>query len=252
MVPLKVVCSSNVTPSARHCTVEGRAGRHSSTLLSTFSRVRPVRCLRDRPKTLSMTEKLRLVLCVMMVVAVGGAARTDRLRDLSALPKATTVKEAAQLHTLLTARGSALRAAMGLPSFGGASFGAASPSPLTTEAMLRCIPASAPPAATTVTPTAFGGDPTGVHDSTDSLVKAVEALMTICVAARAEPSTPHHLAFNITDCGGATLDLQGGAFLISKPVVLPPWVGNLHVRSTVHIFREIRTRGCHWFPRLIP
>ena len=42
------------------------------------------------------------------------------------------------------------------------------------------------------------------------------------------------MASNITDLGGATLDLSGGTYLISAPLVIPPGVGNAQiVRGTL-------------------
>lgn len=39
------------------------------------------------------------------------------------------------------------------------------------------------------------------------------------------------MAANIVDLGGATLDLRGGEYLISEPLVVPPFVGNCHFRD---------------------
>eukprot|EP00937_MAST-01D_sp_MAST-1D-sp2_P008195 g8195.t1 len=48
---------------------------------------------------------------------------------------------------------------------------------------------------------------------------------------------------NVSDCGGATLDLEGGDYLLSAPLLIPPLVGNLHVqRGTL--------RAAATFPKL--
>ena len=42
------------------------------------------------------------------------------------------------------------------------------------------------------------------------------------------------MASNITDLGGATLDLSGGTYLISAPILIPPGFGNAQiVRGTL-------------------
>ena len=69
----------------------------------------------------------------------------------------------------------------------------------------------------------FGGDPTGVSDSTTAVNAAVSALLKSC-----GPGTD---AKPLLDCGGATLDLQGGEFLISAPVYINPGYGNLRIRQ---------------------
>jgi len=43
------------------------------------------------------------------------------------------------------------------------------------------------------------------------------------------PSRP--MASNITNLGGATIDLQGGQYVLSQPIVIPPMYGNLHIRD---------------------
>ena len=76
-----------------------------------------------------------------------------------------------------------------------------------------------------IDPTAFGADPTGKTDSTAAFARAVEALLSTKAMA------PHAMASGIADMGGVTLDLGGGQFLLSAPVVIPPMYGNLHVRD---------------------
>jgi hypothetical protein len=82
-------------------------------------------------------------------------------------------------------------------------------------------------AASIIRPADFGADATGATDSSPMMAKAMAALL----AARG----PHHtMASNITDLGGATLDLSGGTYLISAPLVIPPGYGNAQiVRGTL-------------------
>ena len=73
-----------------------------------------------------------------------------------------------------------------------------------------------------VVPSDFGADPTGATDSTAAFAQAMAALLT----AR---GPRHTMADNNTDLGGATLDLSGGTYLISAPLVIPGGNGNLHI-----------------------
>ena len=83
-------------------------------------------------------------------------------------------------------------------------------------------PAPAPPAGSRVfSPLAHGGDPTGLTDSTAALQATVADLLAACGERR--------LADWVRDCGGAVLDLQGGEYLVSAPLAIPPGYGNLHV-----------------------
>ena len=74
-------------------------------------------------------------------------------------------------------------------------------------------------------PGAFGADPTGRTDSTKSLVAAMLALTN----ATAHADDP--MADCIVNLGGATLDLGGGEYLISSPLIIPPHVGNVRIRG---------------------
>eukprot|EP00054_Salpingoeca_dolichothecata_P013636 m.76163 g.76163 ORF g.76163 m.76163 type:complete len:496 (+) comp20579_c0_seq5:184-1671(+) len=78
----------------------------------------------------------------------------------------------------------------------------------------------------TVYPTDFGADPTGQNDSSNSFSKALSQLFRL--------GSHHQLANNITDLGGATLDLGGGDFLLSQPLVIPQDYGNFRItRGTI-------------------
>mmetsp|Transcript_72844 Transcript_72844/g.193236 ORF Transcript_72844/g.193236 Transcript_72844/m.193236 type:complete len:559 (-) Transcript_72844:88-1764(-) len=81
-----------------------------------------------------------------------------------------------------------------------------------------------PQQARTVSALSFGADPTGERDSTDALQSALAELVD---RGRAGSKA----ANGIADLGGAALDLAGGAYLISAPLVVPGHVGNLHLRQ---------------------
>lgn len=72
-------------------------------------------------------------------------------------------------------------------------------------------------------PVAYGADPTGKTDST----KAFEALCAQLFNASAHAS--HDMASGIVDFGGATLDLNGGEYVVSAPIVVPVFVGNVRI-----------------------
>ena len=73
-----------------------------------------------------------------------------------------------------------------------------------------------------VFPTAFGADPTGKTDSTAAFAAAVAALV-------ARNATGHKMSDGIADLGGVVLDLQGGDYLISAPLAIPQFVGNMRI-----------------------
>ncbi len=72
--------------------------------------------------------------------------------------------------------------------------------------------------------TDYGADPSGLRDSTSALTAA------IAEALRRGSSNPNvSLANNIHDCGGATVHLEGGDYLISSPLIIPQNYGNLRI-----------------------
>ena len=77
------------------------------------------------------------------------------------------------------------------------------------------------------TPTQFGGDPTGVLDSTG----AVLAALAVCLKAANRTSGTHSARFPVGahDAGGCILDLDGGEWLVSAPVVIPTYVSNMQI-----------------------
>jgi hypothetical protein len=173
-----------------------------------------------------------LLLPAMAAMTAGTrpAARVDRLRDLSRLlqplrmesvsPTLHGLHQAAEaLHGQLAARGHAIR---GLHSLH-----------VRTPALL--LPTAGAEAALavagkTISPLTFGADPSGTRDSSTAIQAAMQALRRLCGGQTVSGSgnSTRHLAFRVTDCGGVTLDLEGGVYLLSQPMVLPAG-GNLHI-----------------------
>jgi hypothetical protein len=79
----------------------------------------------------------------------------------------------------------------------------------------RSRSAGAPPPAMTLRIQAFGGDPTGVRDSADAFDAALAAAW-----ARAGGLSPHNFTDG-PDLGGVIVDLEGGQYGISRPIVMP-------------------------------
>ena len=105
------------------------------------------------------------------------------------------------------------------------------PQPRSTATYQRQLPLPLPAAynvaspqyaPTSFVPIDFGADPTGVNDSTAAFASL---LMTLF----AQPH-PHPLADGMTDLGGVVIDLSGGDYLISKPIVIPPLYGNIFIQ----------------------
>jgi len=83
-------------------------------------------------------------------------------------------------------------------------------------------PAPADAASPVVFPTAFGADPTGAADSTAAFAAALAAVV-------ARNATGKKMSDGIADLGGVVLDLQGGDYLVSAPLVIPQFVGNMRI-----------------------
>ena len=82
---------------------------------------------------------------------------------------------------------------------------------------------AAPPAGRTFSPIDYGGDPTGLTDSTAAVAAALTALLN------SSTINPVKDAQYTRDCGGASLDLQGGEYVISASLVIPSGYGNLRI-----------------------
>jgi hypothetical protein len=83
-------------------------------------------------------------------------------------------------------------------------------------------PAPAAPGSPVIFPTAFGADPTGAADSTAAFAAAV-------AAAVARNASGQKMSDGIADLGGVVIDLQGGEYLLSAPLAIPQFVGNLRI-----------------------
>ena len=73
-----------------------------------------------------------------------------------------------------------------------------------------------------IRPFDFGADPTGLRDSTAAFSAALAALLS-------RNASSLMLAPGIADLGGATLDLGGGVYLVSSPLIIPQGFGNLRI-----------------------
>ncbi|OIV90209.1 hypothetical protein TanjilG_01405 [Lupinus angustifolius] len=72
--------------------------------------------------------------------------------------------------------------------------------------------------------TSYGADPTGNSDSTEAILAAI--------AEAANSSSERFLMEGINDLGGVQINLQGGNYIISKPLKLPvAGVGNLMIHG---------------------
>eukprot|EP01084_Bolivina_argentea_P085927 155330_1 len=70
--------------------------------------------------------------------------------------------------------------------------------------------------------TDFGGDSTGVNDSTNAFLTAINKALSY--------GTPNTTMINgVKDLGGVTIDLGGGVYKISKPLLIPSNYGNLRI-----------------------
>ncbi len=76
--------------------------------------------------------------------------------------------------------------------------------------------------------TSFGADPTGRMDSTDAILRAISEAVVQC-------PNEGSLIEGIKNLGGAQVNLEGGNYLISRPLRLPATgLGNLMVHNIFH------------------
>lgn len=139
----------------------------------------------------------------------------QRLRSLDTLPQPTSLHAAKALHAEANARTQRIMQ----------HFGHSPPAP---NAPVGYPPLLVSDATTSILrPTDFGADPTGTKDSSQAFASAMAKLLS-------QRGDRKAMASNITDLGGATLDLSGGTYLISAPIVIPPGFGNAQiVRGTL-------------------
>ena len=81
-----------------------------------------------------------------------------------------------------------------------------------------------PPPEAAVNVVDFGADPTAASDSSAAFDRAV----AYAIASRNTSGAPR-MARGIVDLGGVTLSLQGGEYLLSRPLHIPVGVGNIKV-----------------------
>lgn len=91
---------------------------------------------------------------------------------------------------------------------------------------MSASPAPASNPLRSVSPVQFGGDPTGVKDST----AAVLAALGVCLNA-SKRSAGGTFSFGAANAGGCTVDLEGGEFLISQTVAIPTGVSNMKIQG---------------------
>ena len=92
-------------------------------------------------------------------------------------------------------------------------------------------PSSPLPAVLRCSPLNFGGDPTGAADSAAALQACVQVCVNYSVQIDYLGHFPGDASFGngkyIADAGGCTVDLGGGAWKLSSPVVIPEYIGNM-------------------------
>lgn len=93
-----------------------------------------------------------------------------------------------------------------------------------TKVPTRVLPDSSTTANPTIVVTDFGADPTGKADSSSAFAAAV-------TEALSRGALNHSLADGMKDLGGVIVDLAGGDYLLSKPVVWPPMYGNFRMQG---------------------
>ena len=68
----------------------------------------------------------------------------------------------------------------------------------------------------------FGADPTATVDSREHIQKAIDYALSMCT---------REMADGIKDCNGVVIDLQGGQYLLSGPLVFRSYTGNWRMTS---------------------
>lgn len=84
-----------------------------------------------------------------------------------------------------------------------------------------------------VSPLDYGADPLGVRDSAPAFAQCIAACVNYSVAIDSLGHFPGDASFNnghyIANAGGCEIDLGGGEYLLSSPVVFPEYVGNMRL-----------------------
>ncbi|PON88516.1 Pectate lyase superfamily protein [Trema orientale] len=104
--------------------------------------------------------------------------------------------------------------------------------PLSPSPLVSPSPSQGPSSPRVYHVTSYGADPTGKADSTDAILEAMSAAF--------EGSSEGFLMEGIANLGGARLDLQGGHYLISRPLRFPATAaGNLVLASSSYNYEYI-------------
>lgn len=140
-------------------------------------------------------------LCLFLVAAVSAFEG-----PLSSVPQSLRARLAAYNHPALVSSPSLIPARVG-------AFGA-----------------SATPGVR-LSPLDFGGDALGIRDSAPALQACVQACVNYSQAIDALGHFPGDASFGngkyIANAGGCQIDLGGGEFMLSSPVLIPEYLGNL-------------------------
>jgi len=75
-----------------------------------------------------------------------------------------------------------------------------------------------------VHPVDYGADPTGLTDSTEAFIACLKDILARNVSGGLLAP-----GYGVVNLGGATLQLGGGEYLVSSPLVIPPGYGNLRI-----------------------
>lgn len=164
----------------------------------------------------AMAQWMALALCSTALLTAAASAGLRAPLGLELHPRPTDLSSAYELHSRAfraarkTERGEGhTRTDRPGSGAGGscATAASAAPSPL-------------------IDPTALGADPTGKTDSTAAFMRALELMAGNATGRAAVP-----MASGIQNCGGVTLDLGGGEYLLSQPLAFPDFRGNYRVRG---------------------
>jgi hypothetical protein len=83
-----------------------------------------------------------------------------------------------------------------------------------------------------VTPLDFGADPTGKSDSSDAIQSCVQFCVNYSSVIDFLGHFPGDASFGngkyIRNAGGCVIDLSGGEYLLSKPIVFPEYIANIN------------------------
>ena len=95
----------------------------------------------------------------------------------------------------------------------------------------RLSPQAAPAGGVRISPLTYGADPLGQQDSSPAFALCVEACLNYSSAIDSLGHFPGDVSFGngkyIRNAGGCQIDLGGGEYKLSQPIVIPEYVGNM-------------------------